>query len=354
MKLDFFVRNRDDVQRAAQVWEELNGERGTFIVSSKCRADVPDDITPGNMALLSRDNPLVVFTQRDKVYASRRVPGRKVIMIENGKMEAGGEIKPCLTEKQVIKLLRAYVEAGKPKIEKVEQVDGESIGIVYMAFGSKAAKGVDQSVESLYRTGLEIPVTVVGDTPVNGMSWVRWQGEDPFDPTKARKFQFRAGRVKPYLYDLSPYERTLYIDADTEFLQDIIPAFEMLSECDLAVTEEKLTLNQLYNQKLAGWELNLVERDETIKELGGDGRRRFINSGVIFFRKSKAVKAVFQEWGKQWLRFQEWDEQLSLMRAIHKVKKLNYCALPVEWNNPHRVEEAIIFHNYGRGTVRCK
>jgi hypothetical protein len=220
-----------------------------------------------------------------------------------------------------------------------------------MGFGEAAAKGIRSSVASLHRKGIRLPVCVVGDRPVPGMEFVEWKGQSPFDASQAKNFQFRAGRVKPFLCELTPFERTLYIDADTEFMGNILPGFECLDQFDIALAEELLCIGQLYNKPLAGWEINIVERDATIRELGGDPKVKFLNSGVIFFRRNEAVKRLFQAWAKQWLRFQQWDEQLSLMRALHEYP-VKYKALSVDWNHPHRHLARIIFHNYGRGTVR--
>jgi hypothetical protein len=63
------------------------------------------------------------------------------------------------------------------------------------------------------------------------------------------------------------------------------------------------------------------------------------------------VAALFQEWHCQWLRYQQWDEQLALMRALHEYP-VKYKALSVDWNHPHRHLAKIIFHNYGRGAAR--
>jgi len=248
-------------------------------------------------------------------------------------------------------VIEEFVASKGPVIHKIERVHDETIGILYMCFGSKAAAEVRKSMTSLRNLGVNIPVCVVGDTAVKGAQWIEWTGEYPFDASQRENFQFRAGRIKPHLVELTPFERTLYIDADTEFMSDIVKGFEFLDDHDLALAEELLTIGQLYNKERAGWEINIQERDQTIKELGGDANQKFLNSGVLFFRKSEQVRALFQAWGRQWLRYQQWDEQLALMRAMHECA-VKYKALSVDWNHPHRNKARIIFHNYGRGVAR--
>lgn len=237
-------------------------------------------------------------------------------------------------------------------VRKITSLKGDSIGIIYMGFGKKAAEAIAASRNSMIRLGMDIPVAVVGDAKVMGTKLIPWTGEDPFDPDERHNFQFRAGRIKPYLYELSPFDRTLYIDADTEFMNKIfLTGFEYLTYFEMAVAQEMLTIGKLYNKPRAGWEINIKERDYTIEQLGRGPDVPFLNSGVIFFRKSDAVAAFMRAWGEEWKVFKQWDEQLSLMRAMAK-NPVKLKTLSVQWNCPHRAQARIIFHNYGRGVVR--
>jgi hypothetical protein len=237
-------------------------------------------------------------------------------------------------------------------VKSIEEMDGRSIGIIYMSFGEKAAKAIAESAFSLRRIGLQIPVCVIGSTPVDGFRFIEWKGQSPFDGSQKQNFHFRAGRIKPKLYDLSPFDRTLYLDADTQFIDDIMPGFECLGEYDVAIARENLTLQQLYNKQQAGWEINLKERDATIAELGAGPQVHFLNSGVLFFRKSAATAAGMARWHEAWMEWQQWDEQLAFMRGFHRTPNARIKILGPEWNYPHMRQNIVIFHNYGRGVVR--
>lgn len=359
-RLDFFTRQPE---QDILFWMAV-GLSGSLILPSSIPWE-DEKVTVEKMNVLSRENAVMVCNPEDLKYVRNRSRTRPVLLLEGEHVRvllADGVVDAILPK--TVEGVRDYFAKRNPPPRRVEKIGNKSIGIVYMCFGWKAAREIGKSLESLRGIGLEMPVCVVGDPlpspplPLRGTSnaahlWegVQWKGESPFDGEQAKNFQFRAGRVKPYLYDYSPFDYTLYIDADTEFMADITPGFELLDEHDMAVTEETLSLGQLYNKKLAGWEINLVERDATIEELGGDAKLKFINSGVIFFKKSKAAQETFAEWGRQWLRFQQWDEQLALMRAMNAVKG-KYKALSVDWNNPHREQAKVIFHNYGRGVAR--
>jgi hypothetical protein len=131
-----------------------------------------------------------------------------------------------------------------------------------------------------------------------------------------------------------------------------MPGFQALSEFDVAIARENLTLKQLYNKKLAGWEINLIERDVTIEELNAGDNVFFLNSGVVFFRKSVATEEAMRHWHEEWMRWQQWDEQLAFMRGFHKTPGVKVKVLEPQWNFPHRMKDIVIFHNYGRGVVR--
>lgn len=276
-------------------------------------------------------------------------PGKR----KDERERAVADLYPYLgrSAERAAEVIQEFALSKGPAPTKIDQVNGETIGIIYMGFGGRAASEIRKSIASLRNVGLRIPVCVVGDTPVRGAQFIEWTGQSPFDASQRENFQFRAGRIKPHLVELTPFERTLYIDADTEFMSDILAGFEMLGKHDLALAEELLSVGQLYNKPRAGWEINILERDATIAELGGDPDVKFLNSGVIFFRKCEQVKALFEAWGRQWLRWQQWDEQLALMRALHECP-VNYQALSPDWNHPHRNKARIIFHNYGRGVAR--
>jgi len=234
-------------------------------------------------------------------------------------------------------------------------------GLLYMCFGDKARAEMEKSIESLRSVGSDLPICVVGSGEIvaslNGLGpeirqVVKWTGVDPYDSSMIPNFQFRAGRIKPGLYDLSPFEETLYVDCDVEFKADPEPGFGFLKNWDIAVAQERLAINELYNRPRAGWQHNVEERDATIKAFGGDGNFPFLNSGVIFFRKNDKVEELFKLWSEEWKKWQMWDEQASLLRAMNR-SKVRLMVLSEYWNYPHDGEpKTLILHQYGMGLAR--
>ncbi len=372
-RIDFYAGNAQALAWLLPVWDVLPADRkGTFYAWQRqvgTLVDTFDNYLPGSNPLVissPADLSVVFYAGEERAFIlcefehhnlTRGLLGTVSLFLCNNPKDVKTrklyadkyqQVELFSTPANIVDSITKFVIGVAPKYR--DKFNGDTIGIVYMAFGEKAAKAVQRSMATLKRIGYSYPVCVVGDTPVDGYEFRRWEGMSPFDPTQKKNFMFRAGRIKPGLYELSPFDRTLYIDADTEYLQDIYAGFGMLDDCDLVATQEYLTVGELYNKFLAGWEINIEERAQTIKE-GIPGTDRFVNSGVIFFRKNDRVKTLFQNWSKQWMRFQQWDEQLAFMRAIqHSHVMVKY--LEPMWNDPQVHQDTIIFHNYGRGHVR--
>jgi hypothetical protein len=225
------------------------------------------------------------------------------------------------------------------------------IGVVYIVFGQKALNEVSASIESL-RKFHDYPIATVGNVEVPGTTFIEWNGESPYDTDAIHNFQFKAGRVKPSLYKLSPFDLTLYLDCDTRILQDISFGFQLLEKWDMLIAKHpNQTIAQLYNKPRAGWFHNIKERNSTIQEWDGNGEVPYWNSGVIFWKKCDNIKWVFETWRTEWLRYCQWDEQQALMRAVYN-NPCKILVLPESWNHPHKHLAKLIFHNYGRGSAR--
>jgi hypothetical protein len=244
----------------------------------------------------------------------------------------------------------ASIPKSSPKIEP--SYSGE--GILYMCFGERAKEEVKKSIASLRSLGMKYPIAIVGDTPVEDTEFIQWEGQSPFDCDRKKGLQFLAGRVKPFLYRLSPFQKTLYIDADTRYKKDIRLGFDYLNTFDIAIAQENQDLQTLHNPSPEdvniSWYHHMEEVQASIKELG-DPTLRFWNSGVIFFKKGKPIEKLFENWYSEWMRWQQWDEQFSLLRAASRTK-VNIKRLSIIWNCPRDRGDIFIFHCYARGAAR--
>lgn len=171
------------------------------------------------------------------------------------------------------------------------------IGVVYIAYGHNARTEAAHSIRTLRRHH-DWPVTVIGE-PIPGTQHIPWRGFG------------KPGRwAKVNLLDLSPFEWTLYLDADTRVRGDLSTGFDVLA---------------------AGWELAMVpskreprpldilatdEREITLSELG-DCWPVMINSGVMWFRRTARTTRLWQTWSEEWQRFKQHD-QGALLRALNR------------------------------------
>ena len=215
-------------------------------------------------------------------------------------------------------------------------------GVMYIAFGEKAKNELTKNAIRNF------PVVVVDEKIYNLKS--------PFVGTG--KFSFRAGAVKPYLYDYSPFDKTLYLDVDTIIKKDVTCGFDFLEENDICVSYHVKPngdiwyVDEIFNHLLSPpiSETSVEERNLTQKMIGK--RMPFINTGVIFFRKSENAKKFFETWYKEWKIFSSWDEQMAAHRAFCLTPDLKIKLLPPIWNQKYESKDTIISHAMGKQSAR--
>lgn len=196
------------------------------------------------------------------------------------------------------------------------------LGVLYAAYGDKARLEARLSVESLSRFHPEWPVSVIGDREVGWAPFIEW----PDLGTPGRW-------AKVNLDQLSPWQYTLFLDADTRVYNRLIVGFSLLDH---------------------GWDMVMVpslpqggdmlghctdeERAYTLATVGLDPLQ--LNTGVIWFRKSKRVRALFAVWRAEWMRFRDKD-QGALLRALEK-RKAHVALLGRPFNGG-----AVVGHRFG-------
>ncbi len=232
-------------------------------------------------------------------------------------------------------------------MQDITEIDGHSIGIVYLTFGSSSAKGALLSYQSLLQLGVRIPATSIGTVALPDIRLVPWSGRAPWHPEEGEG-KFYAGEIKPFLCDLSPYDWTLYLDADTEFYGNPVPGFEKLRDFDILGREHEIKIRAALAWRQSWWSRAGIFK--TIEYCGE--RAPLFNTGVLFFRKTPDVRELFQDWYSQWVKYPVWDEQLALMRAMAEHPEIKKEVLPVQWNGKEKIPGQIIRHFFGSGRSR--
>jgi hypothetical protein len=158
-------------------------------------------------------------------------------------------------------------------------------GVLYVAYGRSAIYEVTQSIKSLRRYH-DWPVAAIGDKPVSGARFI-----EAIDTSGGLPGRW----AKVRLDLLSPFGDTLFLDADTRVYADIGIGFEIIPQ-DGDVLNHLSEMERLYTLTEVPYPLQL-------------------NSGVMWFRKTERVKALFSEWRREWARFKDKD-QGALVRAL--------------------------------------
>ena len=193
-------------------------------------------------------------------------------------------------------------------------------GVIYIAYGEAARYEAGESIESLRRWHPLLPISVIGE-PVAGAKRI------PFGQCD------KGGRwAKVNLYDLSPYEQTLYIDADTRVHQFLDAGFDMLADgWDMVITASGHQGSDML------WHLDEEDREATLREVGPMLQ---LQGGLFWFARNERIKRFFEAWRTEWLRFQGQD-QGALLRALYR-SPLRVWLLGRPWNGG-----AVVGHRFG-------
>ena len=136
----------------------------------------------------------------------------------------------------------------------------------------------------------------------------------------------------------SPFDYTLYCDADTRIYGDVTPGFDALaSGFDLALAP---STNQGDG---AFWHIAHSEKDATISELGYTPVQW--QCGVMFIARNERTARLFAMWNYEWKRYRD-EDQAAFVRALHNAP-VKIFALGYPWNGG-----AVIGHRFGACRAR--
>ena len=172
-----------------------------------------------------------------------------------------------------------------------------------VAYGPQARVQARHLARSLVKHQPQLPFKVVTDKPF------RFAQGFPIMPIILQPDLDLGARLAKLQVDLlSPWDHTLYLDADTRIRGPIDEPWLLLEAgWDLVMMPCERQGDQIFIH------IEDPERQETIKALGT--YLAAFQAGVIWFKKGPAIEALFDEWRKEWAIWQAWD-QAALMRAL--------------------------------------
>lgn len=192
-------------------------------------------------------------------------------------------------------------------------------GITYVAYGDRARAECVMSLAALKRVS-NLPVATISAEPITDARHI------PFDDPR-----WGARWAKLNLDLLTPFDQTLYLDADTRPRANPALLFDILSDgYDLVVADSTM------RGAKALWHVDRAEREDTLDAFGFTPVQ--LQAGMFAFRRNEAMRTLFAAWREEWRGGQD---QAALLRALYRV--------PVRmWLVSHALSEGLIAHMWGR------
>ncbi len=208
----------------------------------------------------------------------------------------------------------------------------ESSGAIWIAFGPEFLL---MAIHSAYTFRMKNPgrgTAVVTNIPV---SECRVGDTDVFDHvTTVEAENKQAFQWKLRIDSLAPFDKVIFLDADTEVRRDMSPVFRLLERYPFAMCPREQPCNK--PGYIWGGQL-----------LAESGLREF-NSGVFAFdRTNESAQAYFERvriiFNERNATLNEMVDQPSFSAALYEDPTFTYAPLSVEWNATNRRNEARSF-----------
>ena len=202
-----------------------------------------------------------------------------------------------------------------------------SKGVVYVAYGPEAREQCGIALRSLYKVHPGWPVAVISDEPIpagRGIPATYWVDFPDTDPG--------ARWAKLNVDLLSPWEWTVYWDADTRARYSMAAGWDLLALgwelmlCPTGAQEEHLFRHILALEIDGKGE---EEKQATIEEVGGRPILA-LQGGALWFQKCDAIHRFFEVWREEWKRWSNQD-QAALIRAMRRAAPKTLL-LSRDWN----------------------
>lgn len=187
-------------------------------------------------------------------------------------------------------------------------------GVIYVAYGAKALSEAKASAATL---------------PKNLSRYIRQDGKEAWE----------AHQAKTRAYKWSPFRHTLMLDADTRVRdwEALSVGFRLLE----AGIEVVMVPSWPPSKGRVLWSLTAPDRDYTFQVLGMYSHI-MLNTGVLFFSKTKRVQLLFEAWEEEWSRFSAWDQGAFLRALYHNPVTL--CLLGKAFNSR---KGSVVEHRFG-------
>jgi hypothetical protein len=212
-----------------------------------------------------------------------------------------------------------------------------SLGVCFITYGEPAVKEAEQAIETLQRYH-DWPITIAGESEQFPDFQSPRRGDYLDYPDLSGGYPGRYAKVT--LPEWSPYEYTLFLDADVRVRSGALSVgFHLLH---------------------LGWEMVMVASQFDLSHLTPDDQQHTAavlphlqpvqyNTGVMWFQKTYSVCKFFTRWRGEWERFKMRD-QGAFLRALYKTP-IKVCLLGYPFNSS---AGAVINHRFGQADRGCQ
>ncbi len=182
-------------------------------------------------------------------------------------------------------------------------------GVIYIAFGDLYIAEAIHSATSLKQHS-QLPATIFTDRETKAGCFDR---EIIISPQHKR--------AKIDFLSQSPYERTLYLDSDTEVTHDISDVFDLLDRFDIAAAHDHSRKSSRWSQAVPAYAAIPYAFSE-------------YNGGVVLYRKNDLTDQFFEDWRRIFTLNKDLthgQDQCSFRIALWQ-SQLSIGTLPPEFN----------------------
>lgn len=183
-------------------------------------------------------------------------------------------------------------------------------GVVYVATGERFVEAARRSARSVRRNNPGLPIVLFSEAGVQPAS----EANADFDVVNPLESPHRRSKVD--VLARSPFERTLYLDADICVYANLAEVFGTLDRFDIALAHAHARNRALTNQV---WRTPIPESFPQL------------NGGVIAFRGTPEVRAFLTSWSEAFRAAGFRKDQVTL-RELLWLSELRIATLPPEFN----------------------
>jgi hypothetical protein len=183
-------------------------------------------------------------------------------------------------------------------------------GVIYVATGKSYIKSAIMSARSLRKHSPGVSIHLFANWKECGLDFDK--GCEPF--TSIVSVEQVSYHLKVDCMRRTPFDRTLFIDADTRIVADINSVFSLMDRFDIAMVHAQERVRRIKN-----WQ---VDVPDCFPEF---------NSGVIVFKKTEKVFGLLKKWQHDYHEAKSRNDQMTLREALW-LSDLRIATLPPEYN----------------------